>query len=245
MTGFEAWKDVKIVVKWAGLDKNSEPSYNKPRLDTNSEQVMGCRGVYGFVSKGEMKVTYNHSDSMLGALGERVVEFCRHMQKEQLWDDLKRRLKDVALVQESDKVSADVLGLRKYATLAKTAKKESSDVTWYNLLRPYQGGEMLWKISKGEVSHMIDSANFPQNSLFCEYAYIIDLDNMTLDIFIGQQREASEGNPFGVAHETFGGTNYYPCRMVASYYLDKLPLGDKWMAPVLEAEKERDAKVKA
>lgn len=223
----------------AALDINSDLSYNKSVVSISTQEpVMGVRGVYGFVSGGELKITYNHSDSMPAALGERVVDFCRHMNKEQLWQDLKTRLKGVALVQENDKVPEDVLQQRKYATLAKTLKKDGVDATWYNLLRPYMGGEMLWKISKGEVSHMVDMQAFPKTSLFCEYCYIIDLDNMTLDIFVGNQKSPSEGNPFGDKAETFGGTDYYPCKMVASFYLDKLPAGDKWVEPVNEAVKQ-------
>jgi hypothetical protein len=202
---------------------------------------MSVRGAYGFVYKGEMKITYNHADSIPNALGSRVVEFCRHMTKEALWDDLKSRLPKVALVDENAQVPENVLSQRKYTTLAKNMKKEGVSPSWYNLLRPYSGGEMLWKISKGEVEYMTDASQFPQESLFCEYVYIIDLDSMTLDVFIGHQKKPTAGGPFGEAPHTYASANYYPCRMVASFYLDKLPAGDKWIEPIAEAEKQDKA----
>ena len=36
-----------------------------------------------------------------------------------------------------------------------------------------------------------------RDSLFCEYAYVIDLDRDELLFFIGGQRKPKEGNPYG------------------------------------------------
>ena len=39
---------------------------------------------------------------------------------------------------------------------------------------------------------MPDATEFLKDSLFCEYAYVINLDKKQLDLFVGFQREKQE-----------------------------------------------------
>lgn len=57
--------------------------------------------------------------------------------------------------------------------------------------------------------------NFIKNSLFCEYAYIINLDNMTLEFYNGFQKKPQIGNRFGSNLKD----GYYPCRLVCIFNL--------------------------
>lgn len=56
--------------------------------------------------------------------------------------------------------------------------------------------------------------NFIKESLFCEYAYIINLDNMTLEFYNGFQRKPQYGNRFGSDSNNHG---YFPCRLVGIF----------------------------
>ena len=51
-----------------------------------------------------------------------------------------------------------------------------------------------------------------QNSLFCEYGYVLDLDASELHFYIGSQNTPQEGNRYGTERNDFG---YYPCRLKA------------------------------
>lgn len=61
-----------------------------------------------------------------------------------------------------------------------------------------------------------------KNSLFCEYAYVIDLDQNQLLFFVGFQKQPQESNPYGTeALVPYGQkTEYYPCRMVSVFELE-------------------------
>jgi hypothetical protein len=66
---------------------------------------------------------------------------------------------------------------------------------------------------------MTDSNNFIRDSLFCEYAYIINLDTNCLEFWVGFQKEPCENNRYGSRLED-GYDDYYPCKMVSYYPLD-------------------------
>ena len=61
-----------------------------------------------------------------------------------------------------------------------------------------------------------------KDSLFCEYAYVIDLDQNELLFFVGFQRQPQERNPYGTkALVPYGQkAEYYPCRIVSVFELE-------------------------
>ena len=63
---------------------------------------------------------------------------------------------------------------------------------------------------------MVDNHNFIKDSMFCEYAYIINLDEECLEFYVGFQNEPSEYNRYGTEKED----GCYPCKMIAYYSLD-------------------------
>jgi hypothetical protein len=58
---------------------------------------------------------------------------------------------------------------------------EDLDDFYYNKLRYHQG---CLNCYHNDVDVMIDNRNFLEDSLFCEWAYIINLDELTLEIYI-------------------------------------------------------------
>ena len=58
-----------------------------------------------------------------------------------------------------------------------------------------------------------------RDSLFCEYAYVIDLTSEQLMFFCGGQTRPQEGNPYGTKPEKPYGLeeDYYPCRLAAVF----------------------------
>ncbi len=59
--------------------------------------------------------------------------------------------------------------------------------------------------------HQMES-QFIQNSLFCEYGYVLDLDESELLFYTGYQNKPQEGNWYGTERNDFG---YYPCCLKA------------------------------
>jgi hypothetical protein len=66
---------------------------------------------------------------------------------------------------------------------------------------------------------MLDGNDFILNSLLCEWGYIINLDDWTLEAWEGFQTWPTEGNRYGVDGTEDG---YYPCKLSYSVSLDAL-----------------------
>lgn len=168
---------------------------------------MGTRGLYGFRKNGVDKTTYNHYDSYPDWLGHEVVHFCKETSIEEINEIFDR----IILVDEQDKPTKKQIAecIEYYDDSVGT--QSAND--WYCLLRDAQGDLNVYK--RG-LKYMIDNHDFIEASLFCEYAYIINLDTNCLEFYVGFQTEPYSSNRYGV-DKTDG---YYPCKMVAYYPLD-------------------------
>ena len=58
-----------------------------------------------------------------------------------------------------------------------------------------------------------------KNSLFCEYAYVADLDQQWLFFYIGLQTKPQKGNPYGTEpiRSGYSDKEYYPCRQARGF----------------------------
>lgn len=90
--------------------------------------------------------------------------------------------------------------------------------------------EYKWEIYKKHKNILISDLNlnfddispnndFIKNSLFCEYAYIINLDDMILEFYVGFQKTPQLGNRFGVEKSN---EIYYPCRLVSIFDINTI-----------------------
>lgn len=168
---------------------------------------MGTRGCYGFRKNGIDKLTYNHCDSYPDCLGHDVVQFCNETSIEEMNEIFDR----IILVDEDSKPTVEQIEecMEYYNGGVSTRTPED----WYCLLREAQGNLSVYK---NGLKYMIDNGDFIKNSLFCEYAYIINLDTNYLEFWVGFQRKPNAGNRYGTEEDN----GYYPCKMVVAYPLD-------------------------
>lgn len=184
---------------------------------------MSTRGLYGFRKGGIDKTTYNHSDSYPEWLGEKISKFCAAVTPEQMSAFFDR----IIMVDEE---STPTKEQQDYCTAAGWYNPyvgEKSPAHWYNLLRELQGNmaELDKAVRSDKDFYMIDSSEFIKDSLFCEYAYIVNLDTGMLEFWKGWQKVPQEGNRYGVEPRMEEGlrdvTKYYPCRLAL-----EIPLTD-------------------
>lgn len=173
---------------------------------------MGTRGIFGFRSGQRDFITYNHFDSYPSELGAKVVRFIRD-------DDLSTlpaRVQALRLVPEDGMASAeDVDRLARFADPSVSTRDLAE---WYVLLRGTQGNPA--KVLEAGV--MIDSHEFVKDSLFCEWGYIINLDENTLEVYRGFQDQPHDHGRY--AHlsdgdwtpEFAGQSRYYPIALIGT-----------------------------
>lgn len=190
---------------------------------------MGTRGCYGFRKNGIDKLTYNHYDSYPDYLGKIMVTFC----KETSLDEMNKIYDRLILVNENDKPTQEQIEECKRYYNGDVSCKTHED--WYCLLRNVQGDLDAYK---NGLKYMIDSCGFIKDSLWCEYAYIINLDTYELEFWVGGQDKPDIYNRYGVERDG----DYYPCKMMASYPLVTISINEysvrDFVDDMKKAEKE-------
>ena len=192
---------------------------------------MGTRGCYGFRKNGIDKLTYNHYDSYPDYLGKIMVTFC----KETSLDEMNEIYDRLILVNENDKPTQEQIEECKRYYNGDVSCKTPED--WYCLLRNAQGDLDAYK---NGLKYMIDSCGFIKDSLWCEYAYIINLDTYKLEFWVGGQDKPDIYNRYGVERDG----DYYPCKMMASYPFVTISLNEHSVRDFVDDMKKAEKEAK-
>jgi len=148
---------------------------------------MGTRGACGFYSQGTEKVTYNHYDSYPVGLGYQILQYLDSRDRDM--DKIRNDFDMIQLVKETSRPSKKQVEICRNAGVSDLTVSEGKVTDWYCLLREAQG-DLTQNVKAGL---MIDSKEFLYDSLFCEWAYIINIDDSLLEVYKGGQKSAGEG----------------------------------------------------
>jgi hypothetical protein len=188
---------------------------------------MGTRGAFGVIIGEKEKLAYNHFDSYPEGKGIEVLQWLRDADMKAV-----RRLSAKARVidPETKPTAEDKKRLKPYTDLG--VSKQSED-DWYCLTRSSQG-DMSAMLDSGYV---LDAGDFPLDSLFCEWAYIIDLDTNGFEVYRGFQEKDHKAGRFGSRASRNGwkpeykGQQYFaPIALAKSWPLDALPSDEDFLA---------------
>lgn len=171
---------------------------------------MATRGIYGFYKNGVNKLTYNHYDSYPSCLGDKVLYFLKNTTELELNDIFN----NIVLVEGNDYPD----------------EKESEILKSLGFPVEYHGEPLNWNEIIGCNSHdfsllktkfpfMINDNNFIKESLFCEWGYIINLDDNSLEIYEGFQKEPDD-NRYKI--EVPSKSGYYHCKLLKKIYFKNL-----------------------
>lgn len=188
---------------------------------------MSTSGFVGFVVDGIEKIGYVHFDAYPSGVGVDVVKWLSAVEDFGPFADQARAL--IVIDGQTPPTPEDVERLRPWTNL-NVGERSTED--WYCLLRETQGrpDQML---ASGYIE---DAGGFPADSLFCEWGYLVDLDDRRLEVFQGFQDQSHTKGRFAertdLRDTSATGTSYHPVALVASWSLDDLPTVEDFVAAV-------------
>lgn len=200
---------------------------------------MGTRNLTMVVCDGKMKVAqYGQWDGYPDGQGVTILNFLSN--KENI-TKLKDKLKCVRFLEPKGKDKELVESYDKNAPVWSNDpdNRTEEQKSWFeNYINRDIAGEILEKIANSERSEIIlrDHSGFIKDSLFCEWAYLVDLDKNTFEVYEGYQKEKLPEDQRFYSVETKDG--YYPCKMVQTFNLDNLPNTDLFLRMFQEKEEE-------
>lgn len=176
---------------------------------------MGTRGLFGLRKNNKDKIMYNHFDSYPSCLGEEMVEYVKNHSKEEmtaLYDKLimvDEEFNTSQFTEEQKKRYKEFMKKKDFFSHTIDGTKTAENISMYCFLHEFQG--RLYKYDEyPEIDLMIDNHNFIKCSLFCEWAYIINLDTGNLEVWEGYQEKPQENNRYGIEKDN----GFYPCALV-------------------------------
>lgn len=196
-----------------------------PRNSFN--QIMGTRHLTVVQLDGEYRIAqYGQWDGYPSGQGETVLEFLKN------WDQPKF---------EAALRKCSFFNPKELTEFSEMVKREGIQETWpkkFPELSRDTGAEILGAIQEVGGFKLKDSIEFAKDSLFCEYAYVLDLDANTLEVYKGFNK-----SPLVPTDRFYGDgkpneDGYYPIKLAKAYHLDKLPTVEQMTEDVDPKENE-------
>ncbi len=178
---------------------------------------MGTRGAMGFRLQGVDTLTYNHFDSYPEGLGADMVTFVRANGGD--IPDLREKVGALRVVDMNDTPDAELVAKARELDLMDLGVGNQSETDMYCVLRKAQG-DLGAYLAVGVIP---DGSEFIRDSLFCEYAYIVNLDDETLEFYRGFNQDPNAPGRYAAAQRDreFSGDDYFGVQLVGT-----LPIAD-------------------
>lgn len=178
---------------------------------------MGTRHLIAVQLDGDLKIAqYGQWDGYPAGQGATVLDFLRNKMSPRLF--------------------RKALRASRFLTPTELAVLDGTD--WTNThpqLSRDVGATILEKVQDSNGLTLKDSRDFAADSLFCEWAYVIDLDKRRLEVYKGFNTsvEKPKGRfgklPAPTKGEYEGASQYYPVELIKTYPLNKLPTEKRFL----------------
>jgi len=139
-------------------------------------------------------------------------------------DKMREQAQKLVLVTEEDEPTAEQIQTLQGFSDETVGTQTKND--WYCLLRDLQGN----LIDTLVTGYMIDSIGFANDSLFCEWGYLINLDDGLLEVYHGFQTAPHNKGRFAwpegkTPKPKYEGDacEYYPIALIAVFPLNDIP----------------------
>jgi len=192
---------------------------------------MGTRNLTMVYSNGEYKVAqYGQFNGYPSGLGVDLLMYL----KEYKIEDLREAVNKCSFLSENELLDID----RKVDSILEKDPHYQWQEDYPELARE-TGGDILNLIMHEGKARMNNALEFAADSLFCEWAYVIDLDKNTFEVYEGFNHEPltqddrfyflmNEANEMNAERKKYSSDpdkaeSYYPVKFVVEYKLDSLP----------------------
>lgn len=199
---------------------------------------MGTRNLIAVQHNGEYKVAqYGQWDGYPSGQGVSVLDFLKNSNLEAF----KKKLEKIRFLEPEGR---DKKFLEDYDKVAPQwsndpDKRSFSQKHWFKTYMSRDlGAEILKNIlhSSDKEILLTNRIDFAKDSLFCEYAYVIDLDKEVLEVYRGfNQSPVNDGERF--AGKIDEKNEYYPVYLLETFNINDLPT-EKVFLEVLNEEEE-------
>lgn len=193
---------------------------------------MGTRNLTVVVKDNEIKVAqYGQWDGYPSGAGVEILSFVSCPNN---LSNLEKALGKVRFATEQELEDHDNAA----GSWDKQDTRTGEQIRWFHT---FATGDLGWKIltriietDYDEVA-LVDKRSFANDGLFCEYAYVIDLDNRNLEVYEGFNRGDVKAGRF--ADYEREDEEYAPVGLVETYSLNDLPSQEEFLQD-LESDEE-------
>jgi hypothetical protein len=183
---------------------------------------MGTRHLTCVFMDNEYKVAqYGQWDGYPTGAGEDIIKFLENCDLIKFRDKLtKVRFTNDKDQEEVDKFLVSIGAKNGWMDMEQSKEFQKR---YYHLSRD-RGSEILDIIYKTRKKLALDNIiEFAYDGLFCEWVYVINLDDNTLEIYKGCNKEPLSKDERFYNGDKPNEDGYYPARLFKKYPLDKLP----------------------
>jgi hypothetical protein len=97
--------------------------------------------------------------------------------------------------------------------------------------------DLILSAPDDQTIYLSDSISFVEDSLFCEWAYVVDLDSLTFEVFKGFNKNALGAGERFRSFDKSGG-EYRPVHHVVTWKLDDLPSEEAFLRALKSADND-------
>lgn len=202
---------------------------------------MGTRHLIAVQSEGKYKIAqYGQWDGYPDGQGVTVLAFLKDEKKVQ---KLKKNLAKTRFTDaKKDKAFLDAYDKNAPVWSNDPDNRTAEQKRWFKTYMTRDlGAEILTNVAKSKDEEILlhDSISFAGDSLFCEYAYVIDFDAGTLEVYKGFQDKIPppKGSRFADSKPD-NDSKYYPVALAKKYKLSELPSKEQFLEDLKEKEEE-------
>lgn len=197
---------------------------------------MGTRHIIAVQSKGDYKIAqYGQWDGYPSGQGVSVLAFLKDEKKVQ---KLKKNLAKTRFLDEKKKDKAFLAAYNKNAT--QTDNRTPEQIHWFNTYMTRNlGAKILTSVANSKDKEILlrNELPFVADSLFCEWAYVIDFDAGTFEVYHGFQKSPPpKGDRFAGMKSEENGSEYFPIALAKKYKLSKLPSKGEFLEDLKKKE---------